>query len=133
MTSRIALGLLFPALAAAAPDAGTPPSGSAHLAAGFGFFEQGLLDQAGEQLREAFASELATAADRVNLQVLDGMLRAVSADDDLARAAFGRALQLDPAVALPSSATTRVRRLFDQAKREREAKATASGPSLASQ
>jgi tetratricopeptide (TPR) repeat protein len=133
----IALCLLLPVLGATAPAAPTPAPASAsgstnpHIAKGLGLFADGLLQEADEALQEAFANPRNTPADAVNLQVLDGMLRAVSADDDLARAAFGRALQLDPAVVLPPSATSRVRRLFEQAKRERELRT--AGPSLASQ
>ena len=124
----IALCLLLTTLGADAPaSASTNP----HIAKGLGLFGDGLLQEADEALQAAFANPRNTPADAVNLQVLDGMLRAVSADDDLARAAFGRALQLDPAVVLPSSATSRVRRLFEQSKREREQRN--AGPSLASQ
>jgi len=122
----IALCLLLTTLAA-----GEPASTNPHLAKGLGLFADGLLQESDEALQAAFANPRNTPADAVNLQVLDGMLRAVSADDDLARAAFGRALQLDPAVVLPPSATSRVRRLFEQAKRERETRN--AGPSLASQ
>ena len=71
----------------------------------------------------------------MRLQILDGMVRAASAEDDLARSAFIRALQKDPGVQLPPAAAASsraVRRLFDQARREVEARAT-NKPVLASQ
>jgi len=121
-----------PAPAKPAAPAAAPASTNPHVSAGLSLFEQGLLQAADEQLRQALVFEPNTPLDAVQLQILDGMLRAVSADDDLARAAFGRALALNAAVTLPSAATTRVRRVFEQARRELEAR-TSNRPALASQ
>jgi len=127
----VALCLQVVALMAAPAAAPAPAAANPHIPRGLSLFADGLLQEADDALQAAFAYPRNTPADAVSLQVLDGMLRAVSADDDLARAAFGRALQLDPAAVLPPSATSRVRRLFEQAKRERELRT--AGPSLASQ
>jgi len=87
-------------------------------------FKAGKLEQAEAELRLARAYEGNTSVDLGQLSILDGMIAAVNADDEQARAAFRRALALDPQAALPEAATAHVRKLFEAVRAEPRAAAS---------
>lgn len=114
-------------LAGAIAHAAGPAQTSArnpHLQTILGLFKAGKLDQAENELRLARAYEGNTSADLGQLAILDGMLRAVSAEDEQARAAFRRALMLNPQATLPDVATARIRKMFDEIRVEARAVAS---------
>jgi len=91
-------------------------------------YERGEIELTEKALRSAQADERNTSADREQLFLIEGMLRVVSAADDQARAAFGRALELNPQAQLPAAASARARKLFEQARQDHEARRAAAKP-----
>jgi len=95
-------------------------------------FKAGKLEQAEAELRLARAYEGNTSVDLGQLSILDGMIAAVNADDEQARAAFRRALALDPQAALPEAATAHIRKLFEAVRAEPRAAASTTARARAS-
>lgn len=117
---KIAIGmlcLLYGSLVLAA-DAARPQARNPHLPAIQKYLKGGDLDRAEAELRAARTWAGNTSVDHGQISILQGMLSALSANDEEAKAAFRRALALDPQAQLPDVATDQVRKMFEQARAE---------------
>lgn len=112
---------LYVSLAAAAPDAGTTcEAASSHLKTIESLLSGGHLQAAEPELQIARRASCSTPPYLVQLDILHGMFWAASADDEQTLAVFRRALALDLKAQLPEWATQRMRKLFEQARRDIE-------------
>ena len=119
------LWLLSGSLALAAPAQAKNP----HLAVIQGYFKAGKLDQVDKEIAAAKEWSGNTSVDLGQIAILEGMLSALSAEDEQARASFRRALALDPQATLPAEANPHVRKMFDAIRAEVRSAAPAGPPS----
>jgi hypothetical protein len=87
--------------------------------------DQRFLDQAESELRAAKAWERNPSVDMGQIAGYEGMLSALSAEDEQARASFRRALALDPKDTLPAEANAQVREMIDAVRAEARSAAPA--------
>jgi len=92
------------------------------------YFKAGKLDQVESELRAAKEWKANTSVDWGQIAILEGMVFALSAEDEQARASFSRALALDPQATLPAEANARVRKMFDAVRAEGRSAAPAAAP-----
>lgn len=117
------------ALAASAAEPARPQAKNPHLAVIQGYFKAGKLDQVESELRAAKAWDQNKSVDLGRIAILEGMLSALSAEDEQARASFRRALALDPQATLPAEANAHVRKMFDAVRAEARSATPAGSPS----
>src|SRR5690242_16422514 len=110
---KLAIGMLclLAGSLALAADAARPQAKNPHLPVIQKYLKGGDLDRAEAELRAARAWEGNTSVDHGQISILQGMLSALSANDEEAKAAFRRALALDPQAKLPDVATDQVRKM----------------------
>ncbi len=91
-----------------------------HIPTVLSHFKAGDLPRAEAELRLARAPKgyTNTSVDLGQIAILEGMLAAVDANEEQARAAFRRALALDPQASLPDAATPFVRKIFNAVRAE---------------
>jgi hypothetical protein len=89
-----------------------------HLPAIQRYIKAGKLDQVESELRAAKTWEQNKSVDLGQIAIYEGMLSALSAEDEQARASFRRALALDPQATLPAEANDKVRKMFDAVRAE---------------
>jgi hypothetical protein len=97
-----------------------------HLAAIQKYFNAGKLDQVESELRAAKEWKANTSVDWGRIAIFEGMVFALSAEDEQARGSFSRALALDPQATLPDGANARVRKMFDAVRAEARSTAPAA-------
>ncbi|HEY8211497.1 MAG TPA: hypothetical protein VIG99_28635 [Myxococcaceae bacterium] len=115
---KLAIGMLcvvFGSLALAG-DAPRPQARNPHLPVIQKHLKGGDLDRAEAELRAAQAWKENTSVDLGQISILQGILSTLSANDEEAKAAFRRALALDPQAQLPEAANEKVRAMFEQAR-----------------
>jgi hypothetical protein len=108
----LGLWAAHPGVAATLADAGATETPNPYVAQLLGLFRDGKLKQLEEMLPLARAHQPSSKADEVMLSIVEGMLSAVSGEDENASIAFGRALDLDLEAKLPMGATPRCHRIF---------------------
>jgi hypothetical protein len=116
---------------ALAADTGSMQAKNPRIPTILSHFKAGKLEAAESELNLARKWDGNTSVDLGQLSILEGMIRAVSADDEQARACFRRALALDPNAQVPTAATARIVKIFDGVRAEVRAGGAASAAATA--
>lgn len=99
-----------------------------HIEAVRKHFKAGNLERADSELKLARDPKYKnTSVDLGQIAILEGMLAAVDANEEQARAAFRLSLALDPQATLPDEATPYVRKIFAAVRAEPRASSPAAG------